>query len=310
MTRPPQSLMLPSLGLFLGGALWGAIWIPLRAIGEAGPALAWPGVLVYFGAAVLLTPVVILRWRNIRANAGGLILCGLLTGAAFSFYITSLFFTDVVRAILLFYLTPIWGTILGALVLREQITKWRFFALVSGLAGLVVVLWEGGSLPLPRNPGDWLALAAGMAWALGSLQLYRMPRIEVAEQALAFVWGSLIVSLICIAVMGEALGAIPTLGQLQNAVPLIILTSIYVVPMVFLTIWPARLLTPGRVGLLLMSDVLVAVLTALAFSGEHFGLREGLGTVLIVSAAFLEVMGPIWDNRRLLAQKAALSRQK
>ena len=70
--------------------------------------------------------------------------------------------------------------------------------------------------------------------------------------------------------------------------------------MLFLTIWPAQLLTPGRVGLLLMSDVVVAVLTAFWFSGEQFGLREGIGTLLILSSALIEVLGPFLSsqNRR------------
>ena len=35
--------------------------------------------------------------------------------------------TDVVRAILLFYMSPLWSTLLGVLVLKEQLTVNRFF---------------------------------------------------------------------------------------------------------------------------------------------------------------------------------------
>jgi drug/metabolite transporter (DMT)-like permease len=59
--------------------------------------------------------------------------------------------------------------------------------------------------------------------------------------------------------------------------------------MIFLTIWPATLLTPARVGLLLMSEVVVGLISAAVFSGEPFGLREATGAVLIVSAAVLEI---------------------
>ena len=54
---------------------------------------------------------------------------------------------------------------------------------------------------------------------------------------------------------------------------------------------PAMLLTPGRIGILLMSDVVVGVGSAAALAGEPFGWREATGTVLIVGAAFVEVLG-------------------
>ena len=73
--------------------------------------------------------------------------------------------------------------------------------------------------------------------------------------------------------------------------PLGILLSLYVLPMLFLTVWPASLLTPGRVGILLMSDLLVGVLSAALFAGEPFGWREATGSVLIIGAALVEVLG-------------------
>lgn len=299
--RSTQSgLLLPSVGLFVGGALWGAIWIPIRAIEEAGPQLAWPGLLLYACTTFLLLPLLFKHWQAFRANPWGVASCGLLTGMAFSFYATGILLTDVVRAILLFYLTPVWGTILGVLILGERLTLSRVLALVAGLSGLVVVLWTGEGIPWPRNLGDWLALASGIAWAAGSMQLHRTPGISAGLQIAAFAWGSLIVSALSILLAGDAFGATPSLPELKSAALLVLATSLYLLPMLFLTIWPAQLLTPGRVGLLLMSDVVVAVLTAFWFSGEAFGFKEVVGTFLILSSALIEVLGPLLrsGNRR------------
>ncbi|PSL20468.1 DMT family transporter [Shimia abyssi] len=297
-----RGLLFPSVGLFLGGAMWGAIWIPIRAIEHAGPQSAWPGFLLYVCTAVLLLPVLVRSWSQIRQNFWAVASCGLLTGMAFSFYATSLLLTDVVRAILLFYLTPIWGTILGVAVLSERLTLWRALALVAGLGGLLAVLWDGGGVPWPRNTGDWLALASGVAWAAGTLQLHRNPSISVGSQVVAFAWGSLVVTGGLIVVTGDALGAVPMRSELGAAFPLVLATSLYMVPMLFLTIWPARLLTPGRVGLLLMSEVIVAVGTAFWLSGEPFGMREAIGTVLILSSALIEVLGPVFGQRKRRVQ--------
>ena len=75
-----------------------------------------------------------------------------------------------------------------------------------------------------------------------------------------------------------------------------LLTGFFVLPMIWLTIWPATMLSPARVGLLLMTEVVVGLASAAAFSGEPFGWRESLGAALIVGAAVLELSGPQQDH--------------
>ena len=67
-------------------------------------------------------------------------------------------------------------------------------------------------------------------------------------------------------------------------------TAVYLFPMMALTLWPATILTPARVGLLLLSEVLVGVSSAAMFAGEPFGLRELAGSLLIVTALLTEVL--------------------
>lgn len=283
--------MLPSLCIVLGGALWGVFWLPVRAIGETGLGGAWPGALIFAGCLAALLPVLALRWRSLLRHWRGLAVCGLFTGTALASYSTSLLLTEVARSILLFYLTPVWSTLLGMAFLGERLTANRALALALGAAGLLVVLGAGSQFPWPRNAGDWLALASGMAWAYGSFNLYRMGAVAVAEQILAFTIGSLVVTFAGIALGGAAFGGTPPAEMLYESLPLGLLTVMLVLPMLFLTIWPATVLSPGRVGILLMSEVVVGVATAAAFSGEPFGLREALGTVLIVAAGAVEVLG-------------------
>jgi len=49
-------------------------------------------------------------------------------------------------------------------------------------------------------------------------------------------------------------------------------------------------LSPGRVGMLLMVEVLVGVGSAALLTDEAFGIREMAGALLIVSAAVVEVV--------------------
>ncbi len=277
------------LALLLGGAMWGLYWIPVRALEALGLTGSWPGVVMFLAALIAVLPFVLREWRAIAPRWRGLILSGMFTGAAFSLYSTSLVYTEVVRSILLFYLTPIWGTLLGVAFLGERLQPRRVIGLVCGLGGLFVVLGGEQAMPWPRNTGDWLALASGVAWALGSLGLYRAEGVPISGQIFVFVLGA-----ICVAALGLFVelhfGQVaPSRQILMTAAPYAALSAIFVLPMLVLTIWPATLLSPARVGLLLMSEVVVGLFSAALLSGEPFGWREFLGALMIISAAVLEM---------------------
>ena len=280
-----------SLGLVLGGCFWGLYWLPAREIAARGLPGAWAGAAIFGLTALALLPLAWARRRRLVARWRVLALCGLSIGTAFSLYATALLLTDVVRVILLFYLTPVWGTLLGIAFLGERMTLPRALALVLGFAGLLVVLGAGQRLPVPRNLGDWMALASGIAWAWGSMEIYRAGGVTIAEQILGFVLGSLAVTLGLLALGLPALSGGFDAARAGAALPWAAGMVAYLMPMLFLTVWPATVLLPGRVGLLLMSEVIVGVGSAALLAGEPFGAREALGSALIIGAGLVEVLG-------------------
>jgi len=287
----PRTDLLPSLAVAVSGVLWGLFWMPFRALGEAGFTGGWGSLAFYIGSTAVLVPWALVRRRQLRAAGSGLLFTGAVSGAAFSLYATALLLTDVVHVLLLFYLTPVWGTLLGRLLLGERLTRYRGAALVLGLAGLVVILGIDERLPLPRNAGDWMALLAGIAWACGSLLIYVKPHIGTYETTFSFFAGGTLVTAAVALLPLQANEAIPAMGMLVEAWPwLLLLVAVFGVPPVLITLWGAARLTPGRVGLLLLGEVAVGIVSAALWSGEPFGVRESLGAVLIVGAAVVELM--------------------
>ena len=61
-------------------------------------------------------------------------------------------------------------------------------------------------------------------------------------------------------------------------------------PATFLTIWPPTLLSPGRAGILFSFEIVVGVVSAAALTTEPFGIRELVGTLLIVGATLVEMV--------------------
>ena len=276
-TIPPERLA--TVAIVFGGMLWGLFWLPLRTLGEQGLAGAWPGVILYAASSLVLLPFVFFRLRTLKTYWRPLLLSGLFTGTAFACYATSLLLTEVVRCILLFYLTPIWSTLFGILLLGERLTLPRLAALVVGFVGMLVVLGLGLHFPWPQNLGDWLALASGVAWAYGSSRLYQMGSVATLEQILSFVVGGVVISLLAVTFGGAAFGGLPSVDVIYSTIPFGVLSLLYMLPMLFLTIWPTTILSPGRVGILLMGEVVVGVSSAAYLAGEPFGLREVIGTL-------------------------------
>lgn len=277
--------------LLLGGVLWGLYWIPLKEVEAAGLHGAAPSALVFAAALLMISPLILLRLRSLLARKGDLIGAGLLAGASIGLFTAALSQTEIVRAILLFYLSPVWSTALGMVVLGHKPTWARFATLAIGLIGLCVVLGVDSGVPLPRNIGDAMALIAGISWSLASLKLYRMPPVPVPDLIVAFVTGCALITGVLFAATGASMGQ----GTLGPAAPWIVFTAIYIVPTLAMTLWPATLLTPARAGLLLMTEVVAGVISAALLSGEPFGAQEAIGAVLIAAALISEVIRPETD---------------
>jgi drug/metabolite transporter (DMT)-like permease len=84
--------------------------------------------------------------------------------------------------------------------------------------------------------------------------------------------------------------AVPELSHIIEGWPWLVAVSVLMFPATFLTIWPPAVLNSGRAGILFSFEFVVGVGSAALLIDEPFGLRELVGTVLIVGAAVVEVL--------------------
>ena len=287
-----RSDLLPSFGLAFGAALWGLYWIPVRGIENAGVQAFWAGPVIFAASSILFLPLVMLRRRQFAEHWRHTLVPGVLAGGAFALYIASLNLTDVVRAILLFYMSPLWSTLLGIVVLRERLTANRVVALLLAFAGLYIVLVVESGLPVPRNIGDWFALASGVCWSIASVKLFQDGARYIIEKVTIFVFFALLMSLLLVLWQQGNFNGVPGVASLAGGWYWTLLVALLMLPITYLTIWPATLLSPGRVGMLLMVEVIVGVASAAMLTNETFGPRELAGAVLIISAGVVEVLRP------------------
>ena len=281
-------LTAPELAIVLSGALWGLYWIPVRYLEARGVGVVWFTLAVFVAGLVLLVPVVA-RWPGARAAfTPRMLVTGFLTGGAFVLYSIAIALTEVVTAILLFYLSPVWATVLGRFVLAERLTGARLAALGLGLGGLWVVLGGESGAPLPRNLGDWFALVSGIAWAAGTIRVHQDAAVSPAAHVTSlFVGGTAATALIALLPPVDPGPPAPLLAA--GPVAIVLGVAGVSVASTIGVLWGVRLVSPGRAGLLMMMEVVTGLASAAAFAGEAFGVAQVVGSALIVAAAVVEV---------------------
>jgi len=295
LTSTASRPLLPAGAIVASAALWGAWWMPLRALETRGLAGSWATVAVYTVALVLLgLPLV----RRLAVHAGGwrdLALIALFSGTSLAAWNHAILVGEVVRAMLLFFLCPVWATLITRFVLGQPLTAERLVAIPLGLAGAAIVLGVDTDIPIPRTVGDALALTAGVLFAIATVVVRRAEHLgDAPKTAATFAGcaaGALAIALIF------PVGAAPDGATLAALAPLLLSFAMLVLlPATWLEIWGNSRLDPGAVNVLFQIELLVAALTAAAFADETLGWRELVGGALIVGAGLIETVG---QGRRL-----------
>jgi drug/metabolite transporter (DMT)-like permease len=270
------------------GCLWGFYWLPVRRLGELGLGGAWGTLAIVASAALLLLPFAVkARARLKRAHPVALASIA-LGGTAFVLYSVALLYGRVAIVILLFFLTPVWSTLLARYVMGWPTPWLRLLAIAVGMAGLVLVLGADGGLPMPQGLGDWLGLASGFLWAVATTGIRARGEGGPGESAFVFALGATVGAAVLAPVLAP-LPAIDAATLLPAAGWSVAAGALWWGVSMAGLMWAAARLEPARVGILLMAEVLVGVVSAALIAGEALGTLEILGGLLVLSAGVLEV---------------------
>lgn len=272
------------------GALWGTYWIPVRALDGLGLPGAW-GTLTITGLAALVLAPFAPRLRTADRAAIAAIALG---GAAFTLYSVAFLYGRVSITVLMFFLTPVWSTILARLIGWET-PLLRYLAIAVGLLGLAVITGAVTGTRLALGLGEWMGLASGLLWAVSSVAVRARAPVQAAPAAFVFAAGGALAAL-ALAPLLAPLPETPALAALGlAALTGVLWWGIFTVGLM----WAVTRLDPARTGILLMGEVLVGTATAAWLAGEILSAPELLGGALVLLAGVLEVW-PVRQRGRAL----------
>lgn len=277
-----------SIAMTIAASIWGLYWVPIHYLEGFGISGISAVALINVIPAIVLLGLTSLQWRDVRGTFGRAALVGFVAGLGFALYSLGIVYGSVVRTTLLFYLTPIWSTIIGILWLSEQTTWRRWLAIATGLLGLSLLVSGGTNTQI--GIGDIFAFVSGIVWAVAATLIRANPSLPLPSMA----GTQFAATAITTCAVGYILGAqTPTYAAFASALPIAtVVTLVFFLPSVIAIFWAQKRLFPGRAGLLMMSEALVAVVSAaLWFPEERLQALQWVGAVMIVSTFFIETMG-------------------
>ena len=266
--------------VFLASALWGILWMPMRYTESFGLSGLWVVTMFHLLPACAICPFVMRAYIADRQQWFVTALAGGLMGVGFVLYGLGLVVASVTKTTVLFYLTPVWATLFAYVLLSERFGIGRWLAIVGGVTGCLLVM-RVNPLAFGYDNADLLGLIAGMAWAAGSVVIRRYPKADFLHITfMQYLIGGLLAGGAAI-VMGDA---IPAISHVLAALPIAFLASAVVfLPAVLLIFRIMQYLPPGLVGILMLSEVLVAALSSLVFLHESLTLWQWGGVLAILA---------------------------
>ncbi|MFT5115303.1 MAG: drug/metabolite transporter (DMT)-like permease [Parasphingorhabdus sp.] len=292
-----QSQTINSGILLLAASVWGLLWLPLRHVESLGVVGHWSVIAVNSWPLLICLPLMAWQWKALKPCIKQCLLFGLFSGAGLGMYAMGLVYSSVIRATMLFYLTPVWSMLAAYLILREP-TAWQsWLTILCGFAGLILMLSGGNEHSVPFNIGDIFALVSGVCWALAVVVLRRHPNLPpLGTTGCQFAVASIVPLLLGWLILDNP--QTPDLQQwLEAGIVLGAFSICILLPSLLVIFKLAGTLPPVRVGILMMSEVAVAMLTAALLTNELMGAIEWLGASLILAAAVAEVLIPVKENR-------------
>jgi len=274
--------MLPVVALLLAATLWGVFWYPLRWLQAAGLSGLGATLFIYVGANLHLLYFMRGRGSEVKGHALPLLLLALSAGWCNIAFIFAMLDGNVVRVLLLFYLSPIWTSVLAVLFLKERLDRFSILILVIASVGAVVMLWQPAlGAPWPQDAADWFALSSGLTFAIANIISRKFHAVSVQSKTAA-TW----LGVLALAVIGLLSGHTGVGSISPTAILVALLVGVIVMYIMTMSVqYGVSNMPAHRSAIILLFELVVGAVSALLLANESVRLLDWLGGGLVVLAA-------------------------
>ena len=270
--------------LFISSMGWGLTWLPVKAMNEMGLDSMHLILIAFISGAVVLSPWLFKQFHSWKQSIGFMLLIALAGGFANASFQTAIFYGDVIRVMILFYLLPVWSVLGGWLFLKEEIDRIRLIAIIICLSGAFIILdvwhtsWQGISWI------DLLAIGSGMGLAATNILFRFTQHVPVMSKvASTFIGCTVIMAIFLMASTDTAL--LPNNGAITMAMAY---GAIWLTLISIGTQWAVTRMEAGRSAIIIVMELVVAVTSVALLTAAELKFHEVIGGLMVISAALLE----------------------
>lgn len=280
-----------SLALIYGALCWGVIWFPYRLLNHSGLSGIHASLISYLFALIIGGCLFYRRWRLIAQLPLSSYWLSIVAGWTNLAYVLAVIDGEVMRVMLLFYLSPLWTLLLARVWLHEQWRTPQLIAIVLSLLGASLMLTDGKwILPLPQSMADWLALSAGIGFSITNVMTRFSSHLSVAAKSM-LVWLGVFVMSVLLLCWQKADISLLCLNALDaENLGLLILIALLIVSATLLVQYGVTQMPAIQASVLFMTELIVAAIAAYFLANERMTVIEMAGGVCIILAGLLSVL--------------------
>lgn len=283
-SKTPHS-HLAIFGLLFGAFCWGIIWYPYRIMADAGVSGVASSFYTY-SIAILIAGIYFMReWRGIFNLPLSIIWLSVVAGWTNLSYVLAVIDGEVMRVMLLFYLSPVWTLLLAHFWLKERTYLSGYIAIAVSLIGAFIMLYDPklNSLPMPRNQAEWLALSAGMGFSLTNVITRKSSHLSLRAKSFAVWAGVAGMSICCLPFVQDSFPP-PSYFSVANWLVMGLIALLLLAATLFVQYGVSKI-EATRASVLFLFELVVAAIASYYLANEAMTIREWAGGALIIAAA-------------------------
>ena len=277
--------LLPIFSLLFGAFVWGIIWYPYRLMADAGVSGIYSSFYVFILTIAIALPYFFITKKKVPIWSKDFWLLALVAGYTNISYVLAVIDGEVVRVMLLFYLSPVWTIFLAHFMLNEDTQKRHYIAVFISLIGAFIMFWEPGYLIHLDSKSDWLALSSGLGFAITNVMTRKHAHMTVNQKALAIWLGVIVVAMICIMFDKNAMPTLDFFRPVDAAIMMVIALSLFLSTL--LVQFGVTQIKAVEASSFFLFEIVVAAISSYFLVGESIALKEWLGGILIIAGVIL-----------------------
>lgn len=274
----------PAMSVFVGAILWGVVWYPMRLLEESGLQGIWLTLILYGTAMMASLPYTYRGFAQFLVAPVWLPVLTLAAGWTNIAFVEAVLHGNILRVLLLFYLSPLWATLMGWLFLREQVSRRAGASLAVALVGALLMLWNRDiGVPWPESSADWFALSSGFAFALSNVATRGVQSASVGTKLFCVGFGVSAMAAVIIVLIGAPVPRVAP-NVFGGAVALGIFG---ILAMTFLVQYGVTHIPVYRSAVITFVELVAGAVSQALLTDEAVTAREWFGGALIVIGALL-----------------------